>query len=152
MLPTPSKFSVVAGSAEGETRLTAFDKALLDAGIGNLNLIRISSVLPPGCEYSPKVEAAPGSLLPAAYGTLVSDEQGETIAAAIGVGLSPDAQGMIYEYSCKGGREEAEEAVADMLREAFAARGLRLQRSLIKGVERRVERVACVVAAAPLWY
>lgn len=152
MLPTPKRFSVVAGSGQGETRLTAFDRALLDAGIGNLNLIRVSSVLPPGCEYAPQIDLPPGSLVPTAYGALISDEPGEEIAAAIGVGLSPDSFGMIFEYAAKGTREQAEEAVAAMLREAFASRGMQLQRSLIKGVERRVERVACVIAAAALWY
>ncbi|HBG22160.1 MAG TPA: pyruvoyl-dependent arginine decarboxylase, partial [Peptococcaceae bacterium] len=41
MLPVPSKFNLVTGSGEGATPLNAFDAALLDAGIGNLNLVRV---------------------------------------------------------------------------------------------------------------
>ena len=36
------------GTGEGPTPLAAFDKALLGAGVENYNLIRLSSVIPPG--------------------------------------------------------------------------------------------------------
>src|SRR5205085_9575333 len=36
------------GTGEGPTPLAAFDKALLAAGVENYNLIRLSSVIPPG--------------------------------------------------------------------------------------------------------
>jgi arginine decarboxylase len=39
---------VTYGAAEGLTKLSAFDKALFNAGIGNYNLIRLSSVIPDG--------------------------------------------------------------------------------------------------------
>ena len=39
--------AATAGHAEGGTALNAFDNALLAAGIGNINLIKISSILPP---------------------------------------------------------------------------------------------------------
>ena len=42
MLPTPKKFKIVAAAAEGNHKLTAFDNALLEAGIGNVNLVRVS--------------------------------------------------------------------------------------------------------------
>lgn len=42
------KISIVNGSGEGSTELSAFDSALMDAGIANLNLIYLSSVIPPG--------------------------------------------------------------------------------------------------------
>lgn len=39
---------VSRGTGEGPTQLAAFDKALLAAGVENYNLIRLSSVIPPG--------------------------------------------------------------------------------------------------------
>jgi arginine decarboxylase len=85
MLPTPRRFTIVAGRSEGGTKLTAFDKALLDAGIGNLNLLKVSSILPPNAECVEKLEIPPGSLTPTAYGSFVSDVSGQLIAAAVGV-------------------------------------------------------------------
>lgn len=39
---------VVKAAASGNTELSAFDKALNEAGVANFNLIRLSSVIPPG--------------------------------------------------------------------------------------------------------
>lgn len=61
MLETPKKFTLVAGSAEGPSRLNAFDNALLAAGIGNVNLLRVSSILPPGAVLMPVWKSCRGS-------------------------------------------------------------------------------------------
>ncbi len=39
--------AVTCGTGTGTTQLAAFDAALLDAGIANFNLIKLSSVIPP---------------------------------------------------------------------------------------------------------
>lgn len=41
------KITVTWGTGSGSTKLSSFDKALWDAGIANLNLICLSSVIPP---------------------------------------------------------------------------------------------------------
>src|SRR5690554_8168765 len=99
MLPTPKKFKIVAAAAEGHNNLTAFDNALLAAGIGNVNLVRISSILPPSAEQDQELVLPPGSLVPTAYGSIVCDEPGMRIAAAVGIGFSADTFGVIMEYS-----------------------------------------------------
>lgn len=152
MLPTPEKFTLVAAAAEGDTPLTAFDAALLAAGIGNCNLIRVSSVLPPSCRLVERLEIRPGMLLPTAYGAVTSAEPGRLIAAAIGVGVSEESWGLIMEYGGPGAREDAERTVEAMVREGFARRGLRLVELHVKAAEHRVRRVGCAFAAAALWY
>lgn len=152
MLPTPKKFFVTAGSAEGETYLTAFDNALLDARIGNLNLIRVTSILPPEARYCPELQIPPGSLVPTAYGYIVSDVPGELIAAAVGVGLSDNSFGVIMEYSGQCSEKEACQNIELMLKEAFARRGMELVEIKMASVEHRVERTGCALAAVPLWY
>ncbi|NPV54434.1 MAG: arginine decarboxylase, pyruvoyl-dependent [Firmicutes bacterium] len=152
MLPTPKKFTLVCGSAEGKTPLTAFDKALLAAGIGNLNLLKVSSILPPGAEYVEKLDIAPGSLTPTAYGSIISEVEGELIAAAIGVGIYDGSFGVIMEYEGKCSKEEAEERISQMIREAFEVRNIPLSKIMVKGVEHRVEKIGCAFAGAALWY
>lgn len=39
------KIAIVCGKDEGPTKLNAFDNALSDAGIGDVNLIKVSSML-----------------------------------------------------------------------------------------------------------
>jgi arginine decarboxylase len=152
MLPTPRKVKLVAAGAEGPTPLNAFDNALLAAGIGNLNLIRVSSILPPGCVHEEDFPIPAGSLTPTAYGYLTSSTPGEEIAAAIGVGFSEDDYGVIMEFEGVAGRAEAEDRVAAMVRAAFAARGKHLRALRALAATHRVERCGAVLAAAVLWY
>lgn len=152
MLPKPTKITLVAGAAEGETELTAFDKALLSAGIGNLNLIRVSSILPPACEYVEQLDIPPGTLTPTAYGWTASSRPGELIAAAVGVGFSGNDYGTIMEFSGRCSAAEAEQMVTKMVHEAFAVRGLKLAEVKTAAAEIRVEKIGAVVAAAVLWY
>ncbi len=152
MLPTPTKFTLVAGKAEGPTRLNAFDNALLNAGVGNLNLVRVSSILPPAATYVERVDIPYGSLVPMAYGSIVSSETGKRICAGIGVGISPKGYGIIMEYSGEGTARSAEEAVKQMVEEAFRVRGLHLKEIKVKAEEHVVQETGAVFAGAALWY
>jgi arginine decarboxylase len=153
MLETPKRYSLVAATAEAERKLTAFDLALLNAGVGNVNLIRVSSILPPGAKFEESLVIPPGSLLPIAYGSIASDEPGALIAAAVAVGIGQtDDFGVIMEFSGRCGREEAEREVSDMVTEAFRYRNKELTEIKVIGVEHLVEHYGCAFAAVPLWY
>jgi arginine decarboxylase len=152
MLPTPKKFFITAGSAGGKNHLNAFDNALIKAKIGNLNLIRVTSILPPGVEYCPQMEIPPGSLVPTAYGYIISDVPGEIISAAVGVGFSEDTFGVIMEFSGRCGKNQAEKAIKSMLEEAFATRSMELAGIKMASTEHQVETIGCALAAVPLWY
>ncbi len=56
----PLGIQVAAGTAAGPTTLAAFDGALRVAGVANFNLIRLSSIAPPGSV----VDALPGGATP----------------------------------------------------------------------------------------
>ena len=152
MLPTPKKFFITAASAEGHSKLTAFDNALLKARIGNVNLLRVSSILPPGAEYDPNLTIPPGSLTPTAYGSIVSDVPGETIAAAVAVGFSEDTFGVIMEFSGKCTASEAKATITKMVEEAFATRKMKLVDIKVEVAEHKVEKIGCAFAAVPMWY
>lgn len=152
MLATPVSYTLAVGTAEGPTVVNAFDNALLEAGIGNVNLMKASSILPPGAKYVEGLHIPPGSLVPTAYCTWASETPGEEIAAAVGVGLSRDSFGVIMEYAGTGTRREAEAEIARMLQAAFHRRQMELVEVRIRGVDHRVERLGSVVAAVVLWY
>lgn len=153
MLPTPKKYFLTAASSEGKSKLTAFDNALLKGRIGNINLIRVSSILPPNTEFDPDLVLPPGSLVPTAYGSIVSDVPGEIIAAAVGVGISEtDEFGVIMEFSGKCTKEEAEKVIEKMVKEAFETRQKPLKEIKIAAVQHTVEKIGCALAAVPMWY
>ena len=53
---TPNAYFLASGSSEGKMPLNAFDGALLNAGIGNTNLVKMSSIVPPGAS---RIEPVP---------------------------------------------------------------------------------------------
>ena len=145
-LQIPNAVWASAGAAEGDTELNAFDNALLAAQVGNLNLIRVSSVLP---QEAPQI--TPGSLVPTVYTVLVSARPGDTVAAAVGIGVAEGSHGMIYE-SHGTSQHEVEAAVRQMINEGFARRGLNLKEVIVRSIEHKVERIGCAVAAVVMWW
>lgn len=156
MLPVPNVFNLVAGVGEGGTPLMAFDAALRSAGVADVNLLRVSSILPPGARRDEELSSSllPGILLPTAYGTIGSSVQGEEIAAAVAVGIGDAGlPGVIVEYTLRGSREDAEQTAHSMILEAFQERGRsRPQQIFVKGVSHRVEKIGAVFAGVTLWY
>ncbi len=153
MLPTPQKFMLTAGTGEGKTSLTAFDAALFDAGVGNLNLVRVSSILPPKTHFYEKIEISPGSLVPTAYGSITSKNPGEIISVAVAVGIPEiDTYGVIMEYSGKFSQEEIEKRIRNMVVEAFKMRDLPLKEIKVCAVEHKVICCGSAFAGVVLWY
>ena len=149
----PKHFFLVTGASEGQTSLNAFDGALLDAGIGNNNLIKISSIIPPGAELIDPVTIPPGTFLPVAYGTHYSSVPGKLIAAAVAaaVPIDPTLPGVIMEYSTRGSREEVESIARTMAQEAMARRGISEMEIHIASKDIKVQSLAAIVAAVVLW-
>lgn len=128
-----TKYCMGAGVGFSEHRLVSFDKALLDAGIGNYNLVRLSSILPAHCEkftaYEMREQIKEGSLLPTAYSTISSDNVNERIVSTIGIGFPKDKDkvGVIMEFSAVGMQESAAlDILRRMIEDAFDARNWEL--------------------------
>jgi arginine decarboxylase len=147
----PRAVTVVAGAGEGATDLNAFDHALMDAGIANLNFLRVTSIFPQGATVVPMRPFVPGMLMPAVYARISRHTPGERIAAAVGVGIGDEGYGVIMEHSHAGSAENAEEIVRKMVEEAMATRGLRTRDVVVGVKDHVVRRMGCVVAAVLFW-
>src|SRR5438445_11887948 len=141
--------AATAGHAEGGTTLNAFDNALLAAGIGNINLIKVSSILPPEVPVIDLPKIKPGALIPTAYAAMTSEVPGETVAAAVGYAVpdDPAKNGVIMEFHGVANRHEAERQILAMLDEAFRVRGETIAERRVVAVEHRVERIGCDLAS-----
>ncbi len=144
--------AATAGHAEGGTSLNAFDNALLAAGIGNINLVKISSILPPEVPVIELPKIKPGALIPTAYAAMTSEVPGEIVAAAVGYALpdDPAKNGVIMEFHGQASREAAEAQIRAMLEEAFRVRGEPIRELKVFAVEHTVERIGCALAAITL--
>ncbi|MDR7485414.1 MAG: arginine decarboxylase, pyruvoyl-dependent [Armatimonadota bacterium] len=151
MWTLPRAVSAVAGAGEGSTDLNAFDRALADAGIADLNFVRVTSIFPQGARIAPLRPYPPGLLMPAVYARISRHTPGERIAAAVGIGIAEAGYGVIMEHSHTGTAENAEQIVRRMVEEAMAMRGLRLTEVVVAAKEHVVQRTGCVVAAVLFW-
>lgn len=144
--------AATAGHAEGGTLLNAFDNALLAAGLGNINLIKVSSIVPPDVEIVELPKIKPGALVPTAYAAMTSDVPGQTVAAAVGYALpdDPAKPGVIMEYHDLADRRTAERSIRAMLEEAFRVLGEIIRELKVFVAEHTVERIGCAVAAVAL--
>ena len=90
------KIAIVSGKSEGPTELNAFDNALMDAGIGDVNLIKVSSMLGANTEIIdlPKLKA--GSMVNCVLSTINSKNKGDTITACIAIAIG-DNLGCVVE-------------------------------------------------------
>jgi arginine decarboxylase len=152
MTKTITMAAATAGHAEGGTTLNAFDNALLAAGIGNINLIKVSSILPPEVPVIDLPKIKPGALVPTAYAAMTSEVPGETVAAAVGYAVpdDPAKNGVIMEFHGHARQREAEQAIVAMLEEAFRVRGEPIREMKIVAAEHTVERIGCALAAITL--
>ncbi|MEE9239891.1 MAG: arginine decarboxylase, pyruvoyl-dependent [bacterium] len=150
---TPTKYFFAYGCSEGFTELNAFDAALLNAGVGNTNLVRMSSILPPHCEEVPPVKLPQGSLVPAAYSAISSSEPGEVITAAVAVAYPEDEDhcGLIMEHHGFGAKDAVEEKVRRMALEGMKFRGQKVKDLKSAAAEHAVVKTGAAFAAVVLW-
>lgn len=157
----PSCAVIVSGTGEGTTALNAFDSALCAAGIGDFNLVKVSSILPPGATvYSianggaELIAGLPkGILLPTVYGSIISRSSDTSIASAVGIAVPHESRyvGTIFEASVLGKQHEAEELVGRMLKESLASRKIEEYEIILSSSEASVRNEAvCVLSAAIL--
>lgn len=153
MYTAPKHLYLTSGSAEGLTPLNAFDGALLDAGIGHYNLVKVTSVVPPNAVIARELAPSPGAVVPAAFAAIHSVTPEEIISAAVAAAIPSNRNlpGIIMEYSARGHKVEVEDIVRNMALEAMRLRGFEIGALESVAVEHKVERIGSVIAAVLLW-
>ncbi len=149
----PTRYFLASGASDGYTSLNAFDGALLQAGIGNTNIVKMSSIVPPHCKLVTSIALPPGAIVPAAYAAITSDVPGEIISAGVAIALPEDENqnGLIMEYSAKGERHRIEETVRNMAIEGMQLRGWKIRDLQTVVSEYQVKRIGATLAAVILW-
>ena len=121
----PSRFWLVVGKGESDvSSLNAFDAALLDAGIGHLNLIQYSSILPENASISPPpVDVASGSRTGAIL-AIANGSKGENISAGIAFGKVsfPSPHYVVFEAHGREDRASIDRRLRLMVQEAVSLR------------------------------
>ncbi len=153
LFQTPSHYFLCSGLADGYSLLNAFDQALLAAGVGDTNLVRLSSILPPACQRVEPFELPGGSLVPVAYAKMTSSKPGETIAAAVAIAIpeDPSLPGLIMEHHQSAPLSEVLAEVREMALQGMSHRKRNVAEVLAIGSEHIVERHGAAFAGVVLW-
>jgi len=141
------KVSITSGKAEGPTKLNAFDNALLDAGIGDVNLIKVSSIIPTGTEIVELPQFSAGKMVNTVLSHVSSSREGDQLCAVIAVAIS-DELGCVVEH---GGINQDPEKVKgealDMVNTMMQVRGLEIKDIIVKCQEHQVKNQGAAISA-----
>jgi arginine decarboxylase len=122
----PKELFLTKGVGKHRERLTSFELALRSAGIAACNLVRVSSIFPPGCRILSRGEGTkrlkPGQVTFCVMSETATREPHRLIAATIGLAIPRDRElyGYLSEHHSFGEKETtagdyAEELAAEML-------------------------------------
>jgi arginine decarboxylase len=150
-----NKYLLCASEGHGDFPLTSFDDALRNSHIANYNLVKVSSILPAGAMRQNGVDIIEGSVLHTAFAFKTSNEKGQLISAAVAIGIPEDTSkiGVIMEYSDCCTKEDAEQKIKEMVKEAMAKRGYKVKEILVKShqVVCTSEGYSTAFAALAMW-
>ena len=122
----PKQLFFTKGVGKHREKLTSFELALRSAGIAACNLVRVSSIFPPGCKILSRREGVrclkPGQVTFVVMSENATNEPHRLIAATVGVAVPRDAKlyGYLSEHHSFGENEKtagdyAEDLAAEML-------------------------------------
>lgn len=141
------RIAIVSGKDEGPTKLNAFDNALTDAGIGDVNLIKVSSMLAGNAQIEelPKLKA--GSMVNCVLSEITSDNPGDEITAVVAVAIGKEL-GCVVETT---GINKTEEKLIDearyMVEYMMEKRNVEIDDLIIESSTATVREIASVVAS-----
>ncbi|NVM52445.1 MAG: pyruvoyl-dependent arginine decarboxylase [Candidatus Helarchaeota archaeon] len=102
------KIIIVKGIGQGSTALSAFDDALHNAGIGNFNLLELSSIVPKNATIKIQekfdIPHEVGQIQPVVLSHTESNEKGLEISAGLGWALASEGGVFVEISGCFGQR------------------------------------------------
>lgn len=119
---------ISSGDATGSTKLNAFDNAMRAAKIADFNIIRVTSIIPPGVPVNEMPSTAElikgrGLMLPAVYEAIESEEEGAEISAGVAIGIPPvnsQNAGVIFTYSAYDSEDVVRGTLRTMIEEGMS--------------------------------
>ena len=147
-------YFMTEGYGCSEYALNAFDNALMNAGIGDYNLIKLSSVLPPNCKKADFVNLPAGSFLHTAYACHIEASIGNRISAAIAIAIPRDSSlpGIIMESAGQKKECEVIKEACEMARNAMNARSISdfdIHKTSISVITKA--GINCLIAVVAIW-
>ena len=141
------RIAIVSGKDEGPTKLNAFDNALTDAGIGDVNLIKVSSMLAGNADVQklPKLKA--GAMVNCVLSEITSDNPGDEISAIIAVAIGEELGCVVETTGINKPKDELINKAEMMVNYMMEKRGVEIKELIVESSTTTVENSASVVAS-----
>ena len=141
------KIAIVSGKDEGPTKLNAFDNALSDAGIGDVNLIKVSSMLAGNAEITGLPSLKAGSMVNCVLSEITSDVPGDEITAVIAVAIGDELGCVVETTGINKKEEELIDEAKFMVNYMMEKREVEIKEFIVKTATATVKEIASVVAS-----
>ena len=141
------KIAIVSGKDEGPTKLNAFDNALTDAGIGDVNLIKVSSMLAGNAKVQelPKLKA--GAMVNCVLSEITSDTPGDEISAIIAVAIGEKLGCVVETTGINKTEDELIDEAKMMVKYMMDKRGVEINELIVESSTTTVKNIASVVSS-----
>lgn len=141
------KIAIVSGHSEGPSKLNAFDNALYEAEIGDVNLIKVSSMLEANTELEelPKLKA--GAMVNCVLSEVTSDVKGEEIIACVAVAIGDELGCVVENSGINRDSEEIKEEAVEMVRYMMDKRNVKINELIIEEAHHTVENIGSAIAS-----
>ncbi|MBR5504614.1 MAG: arginine decarboxylase, pyruvoyl-dependent [Methanobrevibacter sp.] len=141
------RIAIVSGNAEGPTELNAFDNALYKAEIGDVNLIKVSSMLEANTriEKLPKLKA--GSMVNCVLSSVVSSTPGEELIACVAVAIGEELGCVVEIDSIDKNPEELKDEAIEMVKYMMNKRNVEIKELIVEEAHHTVEKIGSAIAA-----
>lgn len=141
------KIAIVSGKDEGPTKLNAFDNALTEAGIGDVNLIKVSSMLAGNAEIEtlPKLKA--GTMVNCVLSTVTSDNPGDEITAVIAAAIGEELGCVVETTGINENPDDLIKEAHEMVEYMMEKRGVEIKELIVEPCTTTVENIASVVSS-----
>ncbi|MBO5840898.1 MAG: arginine decarboxylase, pyruvoyl-dependent [Methanobrevibacter sp.] len=141
------RIAIVSGSSEGPTELNAFDNALYEAEIGDVNLIKVSSML----EANTKVEKLPklkaGAMVNCVLSSLTSDNEGDELIACIAVAIGEELGCVVEANGTNQNPEDIKNEAIEMVKYMMDKRNVKIKELIVEEAHHTVKGIGSAIAA-----
>ena len=141
------KIAIVSGKDEGPTKLNAFDNALSDAGIGDVNLIKVSSMLAGNTQITDLPELKAGSMVNCVLSEITSDNPDDVITAVIAVAIGEELGCVVETTGINKNENDLIDEAKFMVTYMMEKREVEIKQLIVKKATATVENNASVVAS-----
>jgi len=126
MIIVPRMLFLTKGVGKHKEQLSSFELALRNAGIANFNLVRVSSIFPPGCKMLPRSRGLrhlkDGQVVFTVMSSTSTNEPNRLVSASVGIAIPNDrtkygylAEHKAFGQTFKKAGDYAEDLAATML-------------------------------------